>query len=176
MPYRLARHNGNLTEAKDGVGEPRFRDRMTARVWTVASLGVLLLGFSIADSSALVHRAAPAGNASAPFCQGKARRLRPAHVSFSFSCEGEDVTAFKVQANRTLHSVYDPSYAFGCDRSTSRSFGCADIHSGAGSIGSGVATVTEPLCHSGAHLVLRITPYLNFEESSRTAFTLKGPC
>lgn len=97
-------------------------------------------------------------------------------MSLSFSCEGEDVTAFDVQANRALHSVYDPSYAFGCERSTSRSFFCEDIHSGAGSVGSGVATVSEPLCHPGAHLILRITPALNFEAPSRTAFTLRGPC
>jgi hypothetical protein len=158
------------------VGEPSFRDRITARVWVVASLGVSLLGFAVAGSSALPRRTVPAGKASVPLCRGKARRLRPRYVTFSFSCEGEDVTAFKVQANRTLHSVYDPSYAFGCDRNTFRSFYCADIHSGAGSVGSGVAKVTEPLCHPAAHLVLRITPYLNFEESSRTAFTLKGPC
>jgi hypothetical protein len=159
------------------VGGPRFRECTTAGVWVLASVGVLLLGFAVPDSSALPHRAAPAGKASAPLCQGKARRLRPGHVGFSFSCgEGEDVTAFVVRANRTLHSVYDPSFAFGCERSTSRSFDCADIHSGAGPEGSGVATVSEPLCHRGAHLVLRVTPTLNFEAQSLTAFTLKGPC
>ena len=140
-------------------------------------LGVLLLGFAVPDSSALQHRAAPAGMASAPLCHGKARRLRPRHVSFSFSCgESEDVTAFVVRANRALHSVYDPSYVFGCERSTSRSFDCADIHSGAGPEGSGVASVSEPLCHRGAHLILRVTPTLNFEEVSRATFTLRGPC
>jgi len=98
-------------------------------------------------------------------------------VSFSFSCgEDEDVTAFVVRANRALHSVYDPSYAFGCERSTSRSFDCTDIHSGAGPEGSGVASVSEPLCHRGAHLILRVTPTLNFEEVSRATFTLRGPC
>ncbi|MGA2320912.1 MAG: hypothetical protein ABSG95_09250 [Solirubrobacteraceae bacterium] len=158
------------------VGEPRFRERTIARAWVVASLGVLLLGFAVPDSSAVPRRAAPAGKASAPLCQGKARRPRPGHVSFSFSCQDEDVTAFVVQANRTLHSVYDPSYAFGCERSTSRSFDCGDIHSGAGPEGSGVASVSEPLCHRGAHLVLRVTPTLNFETQSRTTFTLKGPC
>jgi hypothetical protein len=138
---------------------------------------VLLLGFTIPDSSAVPRRAGPVGKTSAPLCQGKVRRLRPGHVSFSFSCgENEDVTAFVVRANRTLHSVYDPSYAFGCERSTSRSFDCGDIHSGAGPQGSGVATVSEPLCHRGAHLVLRVTPTLNFEETSLTAFTLNGPC
>jgi len=143
----------------------------------VALLGVLLLGFAVPDGSALPHRVAPAGKASAPLCQGKVRRLRPGRVSFSFSCgESEDVTAFVVKANRTLHSVYDPSYAFGCERSTSRSFDCEDIHSGAGPDGSGVATVTEPLCHRGAHLLLRVTPSLNFEEPYRPTFTLKGPC
>ena len=138
---------------------------------------MLLLGFALPASSALPHSVAPVGKASAPLCQGKVRSLQPGHVSFSFSCgENEDVTAFVVKANRTLHSVYDPSYAFGCERSTSRSFDCGDIHSGAGPQGSGVATVSEPLCHRGAHLVLRVTPTLNFEETSLTAFTLNGPC
>jgi hypothetical protein len=142
----------------------------------VVVLGALL-GFTVPDSSALPHRVGPAGKASAPLCQGRVRRLRPGRVSFSFSCgESEDVTGFVVRANRTLHSVYDPSYAFGCERSTSRSFDCGDIHSGAGSEGSGVALVSEPLCHRGVHLVLRVTPTLNFEEQSLTPFTLKGPC
>jgi hypothetical protein len=149
---------------------------MTPRVWASTSLGVLLLGFAVADSSALPHRAAPAGKASASLCRGKAKRLRPAHVSFSFECGNEDVTAFVVQANRPLHFVYDPSSAFDCERKTSRSFSCEDIHSGAGSEGSGVATVSEPFCHRSAHLVLRITPALNFESTFRTAFTLRGPC
>jgi len=159
------------------VGQPRFRDRTTAGFWVVVSLGVLLVGFAVPDGSAAPHRAAPAGKASVPLCQGRARRLRPGRVSFSFGCgETEDVTAFVVRANRTLHSVYDPSYAFGCERSTSRSFDCEDIHSGAGPEGSGVASVSEPLCHRGAHLVLRVTPTLNFEEISRATFTLRGPC
>jgi hypothetical protein len=149
---------------------------MTARVWTVALLGVLPFGFAVADSSALPNAAVFAGKTSAPLCRGKARRVRPAHVGFSFECGGEDVTAFDVQANRALHFVYDPSYAFDCERRTSRSFSCGDIHSGAGSVGSGVATVSEPFCHRGAPLVLRITPALNFESTFRTAFTLRGPC
>ncbi len=140
-------------------------------------LGALLLGFAVPDGWALPRRAARAGNASAPLCQGQARRQRPGHVSFSFSCgESEDVTAFVVRANRTLHSVYDPSFAFGCKRRTLRSFVCEDIHSGAGPEGLGVASVSEPLCHRGAHLVLRIIPSLNFEARSLGAFTLKGPC
>jgi hypothetical protein len=138
-------------------------------------LGVLLLGFTVADSSALPHRTTQAGKTSAPLCRGKAKRLRPAHVSFSFECGNEDVTAFIVQANRALHFVYDPSYAFGCERKTSRSFSCEDIHSGASSVGSGLATVSDPLCHPGAHLILLITPALNFESTFRTPFTLKGP-
>ena len=152
------------------------------RVWVVALLGVFLLGvfllgFAVPYSSAGPPRVAPAGKASAPLCQGKVRRLRPGHVSFWFSCgESNDVTAFVLKADRTLHSVYDPSYAFGCERSTSRSFDCEDIHSGAGPDGSGVATVSEPLCHRGAHLVLGVTPTVNFEELSRATFTLKGPC
>jgi hypothetical protein len=149
---------------------------MTARAWAGASLGVLLLGFPVADSSALPHRAAPAAKASAPLCRGMARRLRPGQVSFSFECGGEDVTGFKVQANRALHFVYDPRSAFDCERRTSRSFSCGDILPGAGSVGSGVATVSEPFCHRGARLVLQITPALNFEASFRTAFTLRGPC
>jgi hypothetical protein len=156
--------------------EERFRDRMKARASAVASVAVFLLGFAVADSSALPHRVTLAGKASAPLCQGKVRRLRPGRVSFSFRCHEEDVTAFVVRANRTFHSVYDPSFAFGCERSTSRSFDCEDIHSGAGPEGSGVASVSEPLCHRGAHLVLRITPTLNFEAQSLTVFTLKGPC
>jgi hypothetical protein len=150
---------------------------VTAKVWCVVSLGVLPLGFAVPDSPALPHRASAAGDASTPLCRGAAKRLRPGRVSFSFSCgESEDVTAFVVQANRALHSVFDPSYAFGCERSTSRSFDCEDIHSGAGPQGSGVASVSEPLCHHGAHLVLRVTPTLNFEEQSLATFTLKGPC
>jgi hypothetical protein len=154
----------------------RRRARVIARAWAVASLGVLLLGFALTDSSALARRAPSAVRAGAPLCRGKARRLRPAHVSFFFECGSEDVTAFKVQANRALHFVYDPSYAFDCERRTSRSFSCEDIHSGASSVGSGIATVSEPFCHAGAHLVLRITPALNFESVFRTAFTLRGPC
>jgi len=149
---------------------------MTTRTWVVPSLGVLLLGFAVAHSSALPNNAALANKASVPLCRGKAKRVRPAHISFSFECGNEDVTAFRVQANRPLHFVYDPSYAFGCERKTSRSFSCEDIHSGAGSVGSGLATVSEPFCRRGAHLVLRITPALNFESAFRTAFTLKGPC
>ena len=149
---------------------------MTARAWAVASLGVLLLGVPVADSSGLQHGAAPAAGATAPLCQGTARRLRPAHVSFSFECGGEDVTAFRVQANRALYFVHDPSAAFDCERRSSRSFSCGDIHSGAGPVGSGVATVSEPFCHRGARLALRITPALNFESSFRVAFALRGPC
>jgi hypothetical protein len=159
------------------VRQPRFRECAIARLWVVAMLGVLLLAFAVPDGSALPHRAAPAGTASASLCHGKVRRLRPGHVSFSFSCgESEDITAFVVRANRTLHSVYDPSFAFGCERSTPRSFACEDIHSGAGPEGLGVASVSEPLCHRGDHLVLRIAPSLNFEARSLKAFTLKGPC
>jgi len=159
------------------VGQQRVRECAIAGVWVVAMLGLLQLAFAAPDSAALPRRAAPAGTASAPLCHGKARRLRPEQVSFSFSCgESEDVTAFVVRANRTLHSVYDPSFAFGCERSTSRSFTCEDVHSGAGPEGSGVAFVSEPLCRRGAHLVLRITPSLNFEARSLEAFTLKGPC
>jgi hypothetical protein len=159
-----------------GYEDRRSRNRVTARVWAVAWLGVSLFGCAVADSSALPNKAALAGKASAPACRGKARRVRPAHISFLFECGGEDVTAFEVQANRALHFVYDPNYAFDCERRTSRSFSCGDIHSGAGSVGSGVATVSEPFCHRGAPLVLRIIPALNFESTFRMAFTLRGPC
>jgi hypothetical protein len=97
-------------------------------------------------------------------------------VSISFTCGGEDVTGFTVQANRVLHYIYDPTYAFGCERAGARSYSCSDIHSGAGSEGYALATVSEPLCKRGAHLYLRITPALNFEEPSLAPFTLKGPC
>jgi hypothetical protein len=138
---------------------------------------VLLFGFAVPERSALRHEAVYARDASMASCHGKARRLRPGHVSFSFTCgESEDVTGFVLQANRALHSVYDPSFAFGCERSTARSFDCEDIHSGAGPVGSGVAAVSEPLCHAHAHLVLRVTPTLNFEEQSLPTFALKGPC
>jgi hypothetical protein len=168
--------------ARPKVARPRYSPRsthrahMTARFSAAASCGILLLGFAAADGVALPHSATPAGKAAAPLCRGKARRPRPGHISFSFSCGSEDVTAFHVQANRALRSLYDPSYAFGCERRTSRSFSCEDIHSGAGPEGSGVATVSEPLCHRGAHLILRITPALNFEARSRAPFTLRGPC
>ncbi len=143
----------------------------------IGLLGVLLLGLTAPNSSALLHGAARASDTSAPICHGKARRLRPGHVGFSFNCgESEDVTGFVLQANRSLHSVYDPSLAFGCERSTSVSFDCEDIHSGAGPEGLGVASVSEPLCRPHAHLSLRVTPTLNFEPSSLPTFTLRGPC
>jgi hypothetical protein len=136
----------------------------------------LALGVPVADSSALAPRVVNARAASAPFCHGSFKRVRPRHVGFSFSCENEDVTGFELQANRTLSFVYDPVLAFACQRKTGRSFDCEDIHSGAGPVGSGIATVSEPLCHRGAHLVLRVTPFLNFENRPRPTFTLKGPC
>jgi hypothetical protein len=148
---------------------------MSTRTSLAVLAGVFLLGFVAAHSSAL-PRNAIAAKAGAPLCAGKVKRVRPAHVSFSFECGNEDVTAFKVQANRALRFVYDPSYAFDCERRTSRSFSCEDIHSGASSVGSGLATVSEPLCRPGAHLILRITPALNFESTFRTALTLRGPC
>ena len=158
------------------VGEPRSVRRTIASVCAIALLGVAALELAVPDSSAESHVASPS-RAGAPRCQGKARRSGPGHVSFSFSCgEQEDVTGFVVQANRALHSVYDPSFAFACERSASRSFDCGDIHSGAGPEGSAVATVSEPLCRRGAHLVLRVTPTLNFEPEEHAPFTLKGPC
>jgi hypothetical protein len=130
------------------------------------------------NSFALPRRATPAVEAKAPLCRGQAKRLRAGSVSFSFTCgDEEDITGFTVQANRKLRSVEDPSEAFGCERGTSRSFDCEDIHSGAGPVGSGVAATSEPLCSPGAHLLLRITPSFNFEGPSHSAaFTLKGPC
>ncbi len=150
---------------------------MTLGASVVALTAVLLFGVAVADSSALSHEAPYARNASTPSCHGRARRLRPGRVGFSFTCgESEDVTGFVLQANRALHSAYDPSFAFGCERSTARSFDCEDIHSGAGPEGSGVASVSEPLCHAHAHLVLRVTPTLNFEDQSLPTFALEGPC
>jgi hypothetical protein len=138
-------------------------------------LGMPSLAFAV--SRAESEAATPASRTGAPLCQGRARRSGPGHVSFSFSCgEQEDVTGFLVRANRALRFLDDPSFAFGCERSTSRSFECGDIHSGAGPEGSGVATVREPLCRRGAHLLLRITPTLNFEAEAQAPFTLKGPC
>jgi hypothetical protein len=137
---------------------------------------------SLAHSSALPHvaargRNAQASDASAPICRGKARRLRPGHVSFSFGCgESADVTGFVLRANRAVHSVSDPSFAFGCERSTSTSFDCEDIHSGAGPEGSGVVLLSEPLCHPHARLLLRVTPTLNFEAQPLPTFALTGPC
>jgi hypothetical protein len=53
-------------------------------------------------------------------CHGRAKRLRPGYVGFSFTCgESEDVTGFVLRANRTVHLVEDPSEAFGCARRTS---------------------------------------------------------
>jgi hypothetical protein len=146
------------------------------RAWAVASVAVLSLGFLVSVGASFPRRATAAGTTTAPVCRGRAKRLRPGQVGFSFSCEAEDVTAFVVKANRALHSVYDPSFAFGCERDTSRSFVCTDIHSGAGSEGSGIAVVSEPLCHRGAHLTLRVTPSLNFEAQSNPTLTLRGPC
>jgi hypothetical protein len=173
-------------------GASRTRASVTARAWSVASLAALLLAFAAtagygygygpptaglsAEHTSLPTAGLSAGTANTPVCHGSFRRVRPRHVSFSFSCENEDVTGFALQANRALHSVYDPVFAFGCERRTARSFDCEDIHSGAGSVGSGLATVTEPLCHGGPHLVLRVTPFLNFEDRPRPIFTLKGPC
>ncbi len=149
---------------------------MSGKAAVLAVLGMSLLGLAVPPGSALPYRVARAENATAPLCAGNVRRVARGRVSFSFSCGNEDVTGFEVRANRTLRYVYDPSYAFDCGRRTSRAFDCGDIHSGAGSVGSGLATVSEPLCHPRAHLLLRITPTLNFESRSRPAFTLRGPC
>jgi hypothetical protein len=155
------------------IGE---RIAVTVRAWSAASLAALALGVPVADSSGVALGAVHADEANAPFCHGSFKRVRPRHVGFSFSCENEDVTGFELQANRTLSFVYDPVLAFECQRKTGRSFVCEDIHSGAGPVGSGIATVSEPLCHRGAHLMLRITPFLNFENRPRPSVTLKGPC
>jgi hypothetical protein len=146
------------------------------RVSAAALFTLFVLGAPVVKGPALAATPASSGKTPAPLCRGRATRLLPGHISFSFSCAGEDVTAFDLRANRALHSVYDPSYAFGCERRTYRSFSCEDIHSGAGSEGFGVATVSEPLCHPGAHLVVRVTPTLDFEAQSSTPFTLRGPC
>jgi hypothetical protein len=161
---------------------PLRRGRLShdRRVWALTTLAVLL-GSAVAAGPARPHSIARArltttGETGEYSCKGRARRLRPRQLGFSFTCEGADVTAFELRANRALHAVIDPTYAFGCERRTSRYFYCEDIHSGAGEVGSGVATVSEPFCHAGARLVLRITPGLDFESRARKAFTLKGPC
>lgn len=110
-------------------------------------------------------------------CHGRAKRLRYGYVGFSFTCgESEDVTGFVLRANRTLHLVEDPTEAFGCERRTSRAFACEDIHSGAGSVGSGVISASEPYCRPHEHLVLRVSPSLNFEGPAIGTFVLRGPC
>jgi hypothetical protein len=96
-------------------------------------------------------------------------------VSISFTYD-RDVTFFEIRANRALRSFEEPIEAFGCERATSRSFRCEDIHSGAAEEGNGVAIVSEPLCRRGAHLVLRIVPGFDFERPTGVIFTLKGPC
>jgi hypothetical protein len=141
-----------------------------------ASLGVSALALAVPRVMALPAGAALAGKATAQQCGGSAKRVARGRVSFSFSCGNQDVTGFEVRANRALHQVYDPSAAFECGRRSSRAFDCGDIHSGAGPIGSGVATVSEPLCRPRAHLLIRITPTLDFESRSRPAFMLRGPC
>ena len=147
---------------------------LVLRATVLAIAAALLLGSAAPDGSAIPRKT---GKASTPRCGGEARRLRPGHVGFSFNCgETQDVTSFVLQANRTLHSVYDPSFAFSCQRSTARSFDCGDIHSGAGPEGSGVASISGPLCGHGTDVVLRVTPTINFDTRSLAAFTLKGPC
>ena len=108
-------------------------------------------------------------------CDGTARRARSGRVKVSFTCDG-DVTWFEIKANRALRAFEEPSSAFGCQRATSRSFRCEDIHSGAAPEGGGIATVSGPLCRRGSRLVLRITPALDFERPTGMTFTLKGPC
>lgn len=108
-------------------------------------------------------------------CEGRARRVRAGHVRISFTCDG-DVTWFEISANRALRSFQEPASAFGCERASSRSFRCQDIHSGAAPEGGGIATVAEPLCAHGAHLVLHVEPALEFEQPTGAAFVLKGPC
>jgi hypothetical protein len=149
---------------------------MITKVRIAAPLGLVLLGFAATGSFARPSAGSRARAAGAPLCRGNAARSRPGHISFSFECGGEDVTGFELQANRAIHFLYDPTYAFGCERRTSRSFSCEDIHSGAGSVGSGLAAVSEPFCHRGPRLALRVTPALNFESRFRKAFTLRGPC
>lgn len=111
----------------------------------------------------------------APPCEGTARRVRAGRVRVSFSCD-DDVTWFEIRADRALRAFEEPDAAFGCERATSRSFRCEDIHSGAGPEGGGIVTVSEPLCRRGSRLVLRVTPALNFERPTGAGFTLKGPC
>jgi hypothetical protein len=138
-------------------------------------LAASVLAVAAMASSARARLVAEAGETKPAPCKGRAKRVRYGHVSISFTCD-QDVTSFEIQANRALRSFEEPKEAFGCERATSRSFRCEDIHSGAAEEGNGVAIVSEPLCRRGAHLVLRIVPGLGFEGSTGAIFTLKGPC
>ena len=149
---------------------------MTAKASAFACIFAFLLVCTFWVGPAVALRPDSAGKARVRLCRGKARRLRPGRVSFWFTCQNEDITGFDVRANRSLHSVYDPDEAFFCERTKASAFSCEDIHAAAFSEGSGVVTVSEPLCRPGAHLVLRIVPTLNNEVRSRPAFRLRGPC
>lgn len=141
-----------------------------------AWLGAIALLSMCAPSGALGasgHSRASA-QPTAP-CAGTARRVRARHVRISFTCE-EDVTWFEISANRALRAFEEPEAAYGCERASSRSFRCEDIHSGTTAEGIGIATVAEPLCPRGARLVLRIKPAFDFEQPTGLQFTLRGPC
>ena len=140
----------------------------------VLSTAALALGGAPAATVGASGRSHADTRQAAP-CAGTARRVRSGRVKISFTCDG-DVTWFEIKANRALRAFEEPSSAFGCERATSRSFRCEDIHSGAAPDGGGIATVSEPLCRRGSHLVLRITPALDFEPPTGMTFTLKGPC
>src|ERR1700677_1277320 len=107
-------HRSSLWLRVGCVGELHSLRRTTASVCVIATLGMPALQLAVPGSLAESQAATPARSAGAPRCQGRARHSGPGHVSFSFSCgEQEDVTGFVVQANRALHSVEDPSFAFG---------------------------------------------------------------
>jgi hypothetical protein len=146
-----------------------------ALLMTVAVLAIAVAGLGASGGPARAHPTAHISKTGAAPCKGRARRIRFRHVSISFTCDN-DVTGFEIRANRALRSFEEPNAAFGCDRATSRSFRCEDIHSGAAPEGNGVAIVSEPLCRRGAHLVLRISPAFDFERPTGVSFTLKGPC
>jgi hypothetical protein len=95
--------------------------------------------------------------------------VRAGEVAFSFHCP-EDVLGFVIDANHALHAVSDDPVVFECQRETSRSFYCSDVHSAGPPGGSGVITLSEPLCRRGSRLMLHIGP------SESPAFTLEGPC
>ncbi len=157
------------------IASPLWRSGVQrGRLLVILSTAALAWGGAPAATVGASARSHADMRQAAP-CGGTARRVHSGRVRISFTCDA-DVTWFEIKANRPLRAFEEPSSAFGCERATSRSFRCEDIHSGAAPEGGGIATVSEPLCRRGSHLVLRITPALDFEQPTGITFTLKGPC